>query len=250
MNTARQCLDAAVRAHVMAVNDWPKPVQGASRRKKAKAAAHRGTGQHRVVIAVDSAHAILDKLPNRQPASWKYRAISAIGFFIGTRPGETITLEVEDFTFNGDDWGSVHVVRSWNGAGAGWGEAGEDVGFVKTFERTVPVSPFLVAEVRSYMARSGITTGPLFLNADGKPPQMTNWRRALEVACAKAEVRRINPYDCRHFCGTHLTDSGIKLGRVAWLLGHDVETLVRFYLHDSEGGEDETVELMAKAFGQ
>lgn len=248
-NTARQCFDAAVRAHVLDENPWPKPALGVARRKKARAEARKATSL-RLVLSVESAHAVLDALPNHRPESWKYRTLTAIGFFVGTRPGEAVTLEVEDFVLPEEGWGSVHIERSWNGAGAGWGAAGEDVGDPKTFERTVPVSPFLVAEVRAYIARTGITSGPLFLNANGKPPQMTNWRRALELACAKAEVRRIRPYDCRHFCATQLTDSGLPLGRVARLLGHDAETLVRYYLHDSEVNESETVARMGRAFGE
>lgn len=250
VNTAHQCLDAAVRAHVMTKCDWPKPVKGANRRKKARKAAGKGTGQRRLVFAVESAYAVLDQLPNRQPESWRYKTITAVGFFVGTRPSETVTLEVEDFVLPDEGWGTVSVVRSWNGAGDGWGTAAEDVGDVKTFDRVVPVSPFLVAEVRSYMERFGITSGPLFLNEDGKPPQMTNWRRALANACVKAGVRRLSPYDLRHFAATRLVDLGIKLGRCATLLGHDVETLVRYYLHDTEGSDDEMLELMRKAFGK
>jgi integrase/uncharacterized protein YbdZ (MbtH family) len=249
-NTARQSLDAAVRDNKLKENDWPKPVKGVDRRKKVRKASKTVTGLKRVVIAVPSAHAILDRMPNRQAESWRYRCMSAVEFFVGTRPSECATLEVEDFTFSADPdgWGLVSIVRSWNGGGGGWGENTEDVGDVKTFDRVVPVSPFVQAEVKAWMARAGISSGPLFLYESGTPPGLNNWRRALATACRKAEVKRVTPYDCRHFCATSLVDSHMRLGRAAHLMGHDVTTLVRYYLHDSEGGDDETIALMSKAF--
>ena len=111
-NTARQCLDAAVRAHILTENAWPKPVKGANRRKKSRRDSRGKYGTKRVIITPSSARAVLDHLPNRQKESWRYRCMSLIGFFIGTRPSECATLEVEDFTFTGTGWGKLQSVRA------------------------------------------------------------------------------------------------------------------------------------------
>jgi hypothetical protein len=40
----------------------------------------------------------------------------------------------------------------------------------------------------------------------------------------------------------------VPLGRAAKQLGHEPETLVRYYLHDVEGDEDRALELIAGVF--
>jgi integrase len=50
------------------------------------------------------------------------------------------------------------------------------------------------------------------------------------------------------FGATHLANSSVPLGRATKQLGHEPETLVRYYLHDVEGNEDRALELIARVF--
>jgi integrase len=248
-NTAHHVLDVAVASGVMAVNEWPIPIKGEDQRKKAKTAAKAKKRKVKDVMTIANGKLVLAAMANHQPASYLYRCISCLGLFGGLRPSETLALEFEDFDLPENGFGSVRIAKALTDAGEDYGEEDEEVGSPKEgLIRTVRISPLVVNEVRGYLARTGITTGPMFRGRTGEVPTSHNWCRALERACNSVGVNAVTPYGCRHFCATHLVNSSVPLGRAAKQLGHEPETLVRYYLHDVEGDEDRTLELIAGVF--
>ena len=226
IETARRCLDEAVKMGAMASNEWPKADRGRSARKSS-----RVTGPPLVVPTEDDVRAVLAVMPSHQPASWRYQAMSYTAAWAGLRPQECVALEREDVDLPETGWGTARVATAWNGCGALWGKPSEDVGPVKTFYREVPLTPELVTVLHDWVARMGITTGPLFRTDNGKRPTQSNWNRALRRACASADVAPMSPYSLRHFRASIWVESKLALPIVANLLGHSLETLVKIYAH-------------------
>ena len=223
---ARRCLDEAVKMGAMASNEWPKADRGRSARKSS-----RVTAPPLVVPTEDDVRAMLAVMPSHQPASWRYQAMSYTAAWAGLRPQECVALEREDVDLPESGWGTARVATAWNGCGALWGKPSEDVGPVKTFYREVPLTPELVTVLHDWVARMGITTGPLFRTDNGKRPTQSNWNRALRRACASADVASMSPYSLRHFRASIWVESKLALPIVANLLGHSLETLVKIYAH-------------------
>ncbi len=123
VKTARRSLDEAVRRGLMAENPWPKRDKGRASRKSAKKSTRR-----RSVMTVHEARAVLEALPNHQPSSYAYQAMSAIGFFVGLRPAEIVVLERDDLELPEKGFGRIHVTKAWNGAGDEWGHEDENLG--------------------------------------------------------------------------------------------------------------------------
>jgi integrase len=118
---------------------------------------------------------------------------SGPGFASITAP---VPLVISIWTIDGVDvgWGEIRVTKAWNGAGEDWGLPVEDVGPTKTTKvRTVPLSPYVVAELRGYVEHFGITSGPMSQTRGGKPPTSSNWCRSLKRACTRAEVPVVTP---------------------------------------------------------
>lgn len=236
---ARRCLDEAVAMGAMASNEWPKADRGRAARKSAKVAQPR-----RVVPSEDTVRAMLAAMPSHQPASRMYQAMSWVSGWAGLRPQEVVALERENVDLPETGWGTARVAGAWNGCGERWGELDEDIGPVKTFVREVPLHPELVTVLRKWVAREGITSGPLFRTRNGLRPTQSNWGRALHRACAKVGAPTMSPYALRHFRGSHWVASSLELPRVADLMGHSLETLVKVYAHPVERTREEVERLL------
>jgi integrase len=172
-------------------------------------------------------------MPNHQPASHLYRALSAVCGFAGLRPGEAVVLEVEDLSLPSNGWGSIRVSRAWSGVdGDRWNTELESIAGPKTRKsrRLVPMPPLLVEIIVDWMQRSNIESGPLFLTRSGSRPTQSNWSRALARACNCAEwPNPLTPYGLRRTNASHLAQS-IPIAEAAARLGHSVEVLTKHYV--------------------
>lgn len=116
--------------------------------------------------------------------------------------------------------------------------------------RTVDIPPIVVAEVRSWMEFSGITSGHLVKTRTGAFPDSSNWCTMLTRACRNAGVRRLKPYDLRHIFASLAYASGWTLADLAEHMGTSIEVLSRTYIHTVEGGAEENRRHLERAFGQ
>ena len=237
---ARRCLDEAVAMGAMASNEWPKKDRGRASRKSSKVA--------KVPIVVpseDVVRAVLAEMPSHQPASLMYQAMSWTSGWAALRPQEVVALERADVDLPESGWGTARVRSAWNGCGEMWGTPSENLGPVKTFYREVPLHPELVAVLRDWSELTGIVSGPLFRTRNGERPTQSNWGRSMKRACARVGVEQPSyPYALRHFRGSHWVASGLELPRVAELMGHSLETLVKVYAHPVERSRAEVERLL------
>lgn len=127
-DTAHHVLDVAVAAGVMAVDEWPIPIKGEERRKKAKAAAKAKKRKVKDVMTVANAKSMLAPIANHQPASYLYRCVSCLGLFAGLRSSEMLALEFEDFKLPETGFGSVCIVKALTDAGEEYGKKAKEVG--------------------------------------------------------------------------------------------------------------------------
>jgi integrase len=74
-------------------------------------------------------------------------------------------------------------------------------------------------------------TGPIFLNADGKPLAADVLGQAITRSCKRAGIRHCPPYAFRHAHVTRLLERGIDLATVAAISGNSVAMIVGFYSH-------------------
>lgn len=234
----RCALDRAVTRGYLEANEWPTPDKGTERRKSAKNTETPAS----VALSVGQIERLLPALVTHQPASHEYRAMVAIMGYAGLRPSEVLGLEVADLTLPADGWGLIKVRRAWSGRDA-------EMVAPKTGERVVPIHPVLVSEVRSYLDRKKIKSGPLFRTREGNVPSLGNLNRALAKACDRAQVPKITNYDLRHSCATNLHEAGVELSQAAKMMGHELETMLRYYVHTTEDAEAKAMEAIDRSMG-
>lgn len=90
VKVARRCLDFAVRAGLMASNDWPKADPGTARRKtkRAKRAAQSPPVPLGAVVEVTDVHKVVAAQHSTQHRPDRlFRCLDAIGFFVGSPRG-------------------------------------------------------------------------------------------------------------------------------------------------------------------
>ena len=230
ITVAKTSLSAAVRRGLIDVVAWPRRDTGAT----AKSDQHySGEMGYDTVPNVKQLLAIIDAIPSHQPASYLYRALSAVCGFAGLCPGDAVVLEVADLHLPDIGWGSIRVTRAWSGVdGAKWHSELEEIAGPKTLRsrRTVPIPPLLVAILVDWLERSEIENGPLFLSKSGTRPTQSNWSRTLRRASEKANwPNPLTPYGLRRTNASHLAQA-IPIAEAAARLGHSVEVLTKYYV--------------------
>lgn len=227
---------AAAAEHKLPADLWPEPSRAKRRSQKTLKAID--------VNLLPNPNQIMDviaAIPSHQPGSRGIQVISYIAWYLGTRPGETKALRVEDFRLPKDGWGSVNVVRSL--------EPDDSDGPTKTGDtRAVPVHPVLVSILRDWSGDR--THGRLVETRGGKPHTQSNWSRTLKRACRVAGVPEFTPYTLRHANATLMLRTGVSPGEAARRLGHSVETLMTTYAGVMRGDSQLANELLDEAFGE
>ena len=95
---------------------------------------------------------------------------------------------------------------------------------------------FLVRELQKKLLRytksRGITTGPVFITASGKPLSRTNIWRDMKALCKSAQVdpKEVFPYNLRHLFARTFYDIEKDIAKLADILGHSSIGTTRIYI--------------------
>ena len=153
---------------------------------------------------------------------------SFIGLLVlaGLRPGEALALRLPDFNLDG---AKVRITRSWDYAHCEFVEPKTAAGI-----RTVPLAPWLIAELRAHFQREAIEgEALLFATRSQRPLNLSNVHRDIWSPLVKrAGVRKLDLYSLRHTFATLARSSGENAFNVARAMGHSRSTLVdEVYAH-------------------
>lgn len=174
---------------------------------------------------------ILEQMASYQPASRTYQTMTAVGYYAGLRPSETIMLRPRVLTLPETGWGLIEVEEADDGY--------DDPADPKTGPRSVPIPPQLVTWLTAWIDALEPASDDtlLFRTRTDRRPALSNWGRALKRAAERAGSPPMSPYDCRHACATTWLQAGVPLGEAALRLGHSVETLVAYYVGALQGDD-------------
>ena len=237
----RACILAAVDGGLIEVDPWPPRSRGRARRKVAR----RKSIDVRSLPAPATMVRAIDAIRSQQPASEKYRVMTAVAYYAGLRPSEVVMLRVRALTLPRSGWGEIAVTE----ADIDYDAPGEP----KTGWRRVPIPPVLVRELRRWLDLSELTDPDalIFRTRTGRCPTPSNWGRAWKRGLAKVGHAPIRVYDCRHAAATTWLHAGVPLAEVARRLGHSVETLVSTYVgaleHDERTGNQRIERILGVA---
>ncbi len=143
----------------------------------------------------------------------KTRLLIKLLYASGLRVSECLTLTVEDLELDQ----RIAWVRG--------GKGGKD--------RMVILSATLVAELKRYLARRGITSGVLFRGRNG-PMTPRNAHKLIAGAARRAGITKaVSPHKLRHSFATHLREAGTDLRVIQELLGHANLQTTEIYTHVS-----------------
>ena len=89
--------------------------------------------------------------------------------------------------------------------------------------------------LESWLRRSGVTSGPVFVSAAGKPLDRSNIWRELKRLCSAARVdsRKVFPHNFRHLFAVIYYKMYKDMSKLADLLGHSSINTTKIYLMES-----------------
>ncbi len=238
----RQVLNDAVTNGKVKALDWPPAKRGGkkkSERPKPKA--------RKVVVSSADLSGVIEASSNRDRRSRPYRVMTASSGLGGFRPSEVFGFEVSDLCLPADGWGAVTISESRVGRSLRWAMDGDleyDEPKSMNSTRTVPIPPQLVAILREHLAETGITEGRLFPGGVG----FKHWPDSLALACRKAGVKRMSPYDLRRAYASHLHLNGFADTKISARMGNTVEILRKHYLFDVDDTDDEANEKLEEFY--
>jgi site-specific recombinase XerD len=113
--------------------------------------------------------------------------------------------------------------------------------------RTVPLNVDTRKALRAYLAeRSGVEDGEhLFVSQRGGSLQPAGLYYLVSRYAYGARLEDVTPHTLRHTFGKNLVDAGVRLDRVAQLLGHESVGTTRIYTTPSEQDLQREVEKIA-----
>jgi integrase len=161
----------------------------------------------------------------------RYRAVFHLAISTGMRLGEIAGLHWREVDLEN---GTLLISRAL--------KESRDFGKPKskTSQRTIDMSPSIVAELREHKhrwRRLARTTDLVFATNAGTPLRASNFeRRSFFPALERAGIRRVRFHDLRHTCATLLLGAGVNPKVVQELLGHSsVRVTLDMYGHTSPG---------------
>lgn len=171
-------------------------------------------------LTVDEVSALLagagGDSPSDGPLSLRNRALLELLYSTGSRISEAVGLDLDDI----DVRDRSVLLR---------GKGGK--------QRLVPVGRPAVAALDAYLvrgrpelARHGLGTPAVFLNArGGRLSRQSAWQ-VLQIAAERAGITaKVSPHTLRHSFATHLLDGGADVRVVQELLGHASVTTTQIY---------------------
>lgn len=184
-------------------------------------------GSHRVkgkkVAIRPFAPADLGRIVSAAATDPRWHLFALLGS-VGCRTGEALALDVPDL--DTDTW-SLSITKTYST------KHGTRAPKSDTGRRTVRVPK--AARPALLAARGARTRGPLFATVAGlRPPHETvrlRWRKLLD----RLELPYRNPHQLRHSVATHALAAGYPLPNIARDLGDTVQTVVKTYLHATNG---------------
>jgi len=150
------------------------------------------------------------------------RSLIAVLIFCGLRPNEALALRWEDVDFDREQ---LRIRRSIHGfAGIGLPKNASS-------EREVDMLPLVIDELYEQRARTQLRSELVFLNEDGRPLDLTNFReRNWKRILVRASLRPRIIYQCRHTFATLQLSRGENPQYVAHQMGHTtLEMIIRHY---------------------
>jgi integrase len=160
----------------------------------------------------------------------------------GMRLGEALALQWDDIDFGGR---LIHVQRTFSRGKIGPPKNGKS--------RRIDMSQQLTKVLKEAKHQRKVETvargwGKLpewvFVNAEGFPVDINNWRkRVFYKAIEKAELRKIRVHDIRHTYASLMIQAGESLAYVRDQLGHhSISITVDIYGHLTPGGNKDAVD--------
>lgn len=149
------------------------------------------------------------------------RALIGLLVFSGIRPGEMYALDWQAVNLHD---GRVHVRRSWDYKARVFNPPKTAAG-----KRNVPLSPWVVAQLREHFAACGIPAPDalVFPTREGAPMNPSNVRRDIWLPLKeRARVRNLDMYSMRHTFVTFAMAEGAEAFNVARAIGHAKSEIV------------------------
>lgn len=164
-----------------------------------------------VVLSAKEVKALLQNLTHP-----KYRVLFTTIYATGLRISEACQLQTGDIDAQR---GVIHVRHGKGGS-----------------ERTVMLSPRLLAILRAYWKQVRPTKPFLFTNDNGGPLDYQTALKALKAATLAAGIaKHVTPHVLRHSFATHLLEHGTDLRTIQVLLGHNSIRTTTVYTRVSTG---------------
>ena len=224
---SRACIRRAVELGILDADPWPPPPRGRAKRKASRV---KRTVNVRSLPDPATMALLIDAVASHQPASQRYRVMTAVAYYAGLRPSEVVMLRAKALTLPTKGWGRIDVTE----ADVAFDLPGEP----KTGPRSVPIPRQLVEILQAWINEHGFSGDDLlFRTRTDRRPTSSNWSRAFRRALREAGLPALRIYDCRHAAATTWLRAGVPLGEVAKRMGHSVETLVSTYVGALEGDE-------------
>lgn len=148
------------------------------------------------------------------------RALIGLLCFTGMRPGEVYALDWHSVDLAA---GRLEVRRSWDHRGGRFVDPKTKAG-----ARLVPLSPWVVGELRAHRASTEVAPDALvFATRQGTPLNPSNVRRDIWLPLkARAKVRDLDLYSLRHTFVTYARAGGADSFNVARAIGHAKSSIV------------------------
>ncbi len=172
------------------------------------------------------------------------RALIGLLCLAGLRPGEAYAL---DWSAVDLEAGCLRVIRSWDHRGGKFVAPKTAAGV-----RVVPLSGWLVGELKAHRMANSEGEGLVFPNRSGLPHNPSNVRRDIwQKLIKRAGVRPLDLYSLRHTFATLGRTAGESAFNVARMMGHSRSLLVdQVYAHSMQSGMASVAEnVTARALG-
>ncbi len=198
---------------------------------------------------------LVDHVGDQGRRAQYYAALFACVGLAGMRPSEAVSLRGDDLELPRSGWGLARLRGATTEPGAQYtdsGERWEDKGLkhrAAGSTREVPLPPKLVERCRQHLDLLDDETGPLFLNARGRPMTASNyseiWDRARTAVWGDdPNLSSATLYDLRHAAATMMLRAGVPAAEVARRLGHSIDVLMRVYAGVLVDEQDRSNELI------